>query len=121
MDDEMLLVDTQEIDQLTDRLSDLLRDSEEYKRYKDASERIRQDHDLYNRVNELRRNNYYLQNSGYGKMTQDEFMNISRLSRSLRENALVSEFLNAEVELARKIQSIARKLMRNIDFDIDFL
>lgn len=121
MDDEIMLADEQEIDHLTNRLSELLKESEEYRHYMDALNRIREQADLYNRVNELRRHNYYLQNSGYGKMTQDEYMEISQKSRSLRENPLVGEFLNAEIELARKIQDIARRLMKNINFDIDFL
>ena len=47
---------------------------------KDCLDRIKQDEELYNQVNVLRRNNFMVQNGLNGKMSYEEYHNTRHLS-----------------------------------------
>lgn len=120
MDDEYVLSEEAQINVLTNQLSEAILSSDEYRNYHRVEAEIRMQPELYAKVNELRRHNFSMQ-TGFGRMTNDEYLGLSSFSQNMHENPLVNEFLNAEVALARLIQDIMRKLVSNIEFDTDFL
>ena len=69
MYEEVLLDENKETDRLTRQLCEAIRNSDEFKRYHDCLDRIKQDEELYNQVNVLRRNNFMVQNGLNGKMS----------------------------------------------------
>lgn len=121
MYEEVLLDDNKETDRLTKQLCDAIRNSEEFKHYHECLERIKQNEELYNQVNILRRNNFMVQNGMNGKMSYEEYHNIYNFSRNARLNTLVNEFLDSEVGITRLMQGINYKLISAIEFDSDFL
>lgn len=121
MYEEVLLDDNKETDRLTKQLCEAIRNSEEFKHYHDCLERIKQNEELYNQVNILRRNNFMVQNGMNGKMSYEEYHNIYNFSRNARLNTLVNEFLDSEVGITRLMQGINYKLISAIEFDSDFL
>lgn len=121
MDDEIVLNEDRETDRIARQLSKAIVDSEEYCRYRQYLDQLRKDSELYAQVNELRRRNFALQNNGPGKISYEEFASISAESKRLRDNPVVLEFLNAEVEVGRMVQDIMRDIMSDIYFDSEFL
>ena len=112
--------DSDRVSRLADELGDAILSSGEYVHYHELEEKVKANPDLYSRINELRRSNHMLQN-GYGRMTNDEYQGLAKTSQALHEDDLANEFLDAEVDLARLIQQIMKKLTERICFDTDFL
>lgn len=111
----------EEIFRKTDELVEIIRNSEEYLKYHKNLSIIKQDGELYNRVNELRRRNFEIQNGDIPRLGYTEYDELSNLSNELRKNPVISEFLDSEIGLARMIQEIQRRLMSGIEFDGEFL
>lgn len=111
----------EETNRLANELSEAIVQSGEYVTYRQRLEELQKQPELYDQVNNLRRNNFQRQNGGGGRMTYEEYSAFMAESRRLRSNPLVNEFLDAEVGLGRLLQSINRIMMSKIDFDIDFI
>ena len=121
MDEEFEILQNRPTDILAEQLCEAIKASDEYKGYQELLKQIKEHHELYMEVNELRREHFRLQNSNGSTMSHEIYSNISSRSANLRENPLVNDFLNAEIGLGRLIQSINEKLMSGIEFDDDFL
>ncbi len=121
MDDEISLLENRDTDRLAIELSKAILNSEEYTLYMKCLEEIKSQPELYDRVNELRRQHFELQNSSRDKMSFDDFTRLSTMSRELRENTIVNDFLNAEIGFGRLMQEINRLIMKDVYFDNDFL
>lgn len=121
MDEEVLITDKTMVEEITDRLKEAILDSDVYKRYTKIYDEIKADEGLLRQVNELRRNNFFAQNGGSGRMSYDEYHNVYNATRQLRQNSLVNDFLDAELDLARMMQHINEEIMEAIKFDCDFL
>lgn len=102
-------------------LSKAISDSEEYTKYRECLEEIKKDSELYNRVNHLRRTNFEIQNGADGRLSYEEYTALSEESVSLRQNEVVSRFLDAEVGLGRLVQEVVNIVTESIDFDNEFL
>lgn len=121
MDEEIVLNDDTETDRIADELIKAILKSDEYLCYEKNLAVMKQNPELYSQVNELRRYNFMLQNSSAGKMSDEEYAELSNISKSNRQNPAVNDFLNAEVAIARLMQHLNRKITESIHFDIDFL
>ena len=121
MDEEVLITDKTMVEEITDRLKEAILDSDVYKRYTKIYDEIKADEGLLRQVNELRRNNFFAQNGGSGRMSYDEYHNVYNATRQLRQNSLVNDFLDAELDLARMMQHINEEIMEAIKFDCNFL
>ena len=121
MDEEVLITDKTMVEEITDRLKEAILDSDVYKRYTKIYDEIKADEGLLRQVNELRRNNFFAQNGGSGRMSYDEYHNVYNATRQLRQNSLVNDFLDAELDLARMMQHFNEEIMEAIKFDCDFL
>lgn len=108
-------------DELALELSRAIIQSEEYKEYRACLELIKQDEYLYNQVNELRRRHFTAQNGEGDRMSYEDYSSLSNQAAKLRENEIVSRFLDSETGLGRLIQDVNRNVMSCIEFDTDFL
>lgn len=121
MEDEFFLQEDRDTSRIARMLSKAIEDSVEYRKYRQYLDIVKRDPELYEQVNELRRRNFSLQNNGVGRISYEEFTNISAESKRLRDFPTVNEFLNAEIELGRMIQDISKEIMSGIYFDSEFL
>lgn len=111
----------QRIDQLKAQIADTIKESAEYKEYKRLEEIVSKDPNLKRSIDEFRRRNYEIQNSG---QVEDIFAAQEELNRQyadMRNQYMVNRYLLAEVCLCRMVQDICRTVVDAIDFDLDFL
>lgn len=110
-----------EVEQLTYKLSRAVMESDEYAGYVKAYKTLSQYPSLMRETNELRRNNFTLQNSDNYEGMFDRVEAFRRKYDELRKHKVVSDFLQAELCLSRMMQMIFNSISGSIDFDIDFL
>lgn len=106
------------LDESISNLIAALKDSPEYRKYQEMWEKIKQEPEKEQQVNEFRKRTYLLQNSRDPQV--DLFTEIDRLqqeSAPLRAQPDVTEYLAAELALCRMVQHINYRLMQEIDFD----
>lgn len=111
----------QRIDQLKAEIADTIKESAEYKEYKRLETIVNMDPNLKRSVDEFRRRNYEIQNSG---QVDDIFAAQEELNnqyKDMRNQYMVNRYLLAEVCLCRMVQDICRAVVDSIDFDLDFL
>lgn len=109
------------VDELAAQLAQAILDSEEYKNFQRCKAEISKNPQLYQAVNELRRHNFELQNSEGMSNMYDEVVKIYDRYAYVRTNIIANQFLRAEFGVCRMIQEIQRKLLEDMDFNVDFL
>ena len=94
-----------------------LKQSDVYLEYKRQLKRVRENPELYHRVNEYRNEGFALRNdpSEEGALARQEAY-VQRYQDILSQ-PVVEDFLAAELALCRKMQEIERTLVDGIDFD----
>lgn len=108
-----------QVDVCIEQLVAAVLESEEYKQYHEIKEKIRQNPEKEQAINEFRRRNFTLQKK---KDNIDLFREIECLEREfapLLKEALVKEYLDAELAFCRLIQKINWKLMERVEFDAE--
>ena len=104
-----------QVDEAVDALTEALMKSEVYLEYKKKLDEVKHFPQLKERIDEFRRRNFELQSRpDYAFDKMDEF---EREYRRFREDALVSDFLAAELALCRMIQNINNRLVEALDFE----
>ncbi|CDD56612.1 YlbF family regulator [[Bacteroides] pectinophilus] len=110
-----------EVERLTDELCRAIRTSREYAEYKEAYKILEQYPGLLRETNELRRQNFELQNSEDSDGMFDRVETFRKNYAELRKHQEVSDFLQAELCLARMVQSIGNAVTGCLDMNVDFL
>ena len=103
-----------EIDRLTEELLRAIRDSSIYKVYREREEDLKNDRELFERVNRFRGNNFYLQQNGGDLIRISE--QVARESKELRRISKVNAYLDAELDFCRLMQKICETLTDGIEF-----
>ncbi len=111
---------TSEIQAKAKELAELILNSEEYQNYIKSKEVLKADKELYNKVNELRRRNYFLQVEEDENSIYDEMCKMQNEFATIRQDNRVDKFLRDEVSLCRMIQQINKIVTKEIDFELDF-
>lgn len=109
-----------EFEVIARELSDILIESDIYKRYLRAKEELSRDAELMSKVMEYRKKNFYAQN-GTGDNRIEEIRRISGEYYETLSNNRVKEFLDAELILCRAIQGINNIIVDKLDLDVDFM
>lgn len=94
-----------------------MKESDEFCSYREAASELALYPIWKSRVQELRKKNYQLQNSG--KET-DLYVALERLQEEYKDiysNAVTANFLNAEVAVCRIIQQLNEELIDSLDFE----
>ena len=114
-------VDNSSIDTKTEELVQAILASEEYREYLECFAKIKEQPELYERVGDYRKRNFELQNMDVNDNMFDEVMRFQMENSAIRKNALVNQFLKAELSVCRMLQGITRTISDNVELDIDFL
>ena len=114
-------VDNSSIDIKTEELVQAILASEEYREYLECFAKIKEQPELYERVGDYRKRNFELQNMDVNGKMFDEVMRFQMENSAIRKNALVNQFLKAELYVCRMLQGITRTISDNVELDIDFL
>lgn len=109
------------IEEKARELAELIRNSQEYKNYLLCREVLKEDPQLYRRVNDFRRENFLLQMEGETGRLYDEMGRMQNEFAPVRRDIRVSGFLQYEHFLCRTLQRIDEILLEDLDFDMEFL
>ena len=111
----------QKINQLKAEIADTIKESTEYKEYKRLEAIVNMDPNLKRSIDEFRRQNFDIQNSG---KVDDIFAaqeDLNNRYADMRRQDMVNRYLLSEVCLCRMVQDICRTVVETIEFDVDFL
>ena len=100
-----------------EQLVDAIQSSDIYAEFKKKSEQVDQSGDLRTKINEYRAKTFALQNSEHTEDLLDRMEAHEREYEKFRENALVEEYLNAELAFCRMMQEIEVRLAEAVDFE----
>lgn len=103
------------LDRAVENLIGAIKDSEAYGKYMSALEAVKQQPELKQQIDEFRRENYVMQNTG--DMAFERIEQFEQAYSDFRENPLVSDFLAAELALCRQIQQINFNITEALNFE----
>lgn len=101
-------------------LREAILNSEEYQKHQKYMEALREDEDLYKRVNELRKKVFILQNGNNQYEQKQKLDGAATEFEMLRRDERVGDFLQHELDLCRLLQQINSLMYESIDLGIDF-
>lgn len=108
------------IDVQTDVLINEIKKSKEYNQYQRLQDDLKQDSELYGKMNEYRKKRFYMHvNEDSGILSESD--GIIAQFEDLIHNELVVEFLAAEQRYCKMVKRLNDKIMECLDIDIDFL
>ncbi len=103
------------LDQAVESLIGAIRESEAYGKYMLALAAVKEQPELKEKIDEFRRENYVMQNTG--DMAFERIEQFEQAYSDFRENPLVSDFLAAELALCRQIQQINFNITEALNFE----
>ncbi len=103
------------LDQAVESLIGAIRESEAYGKYMLALAAVKEQPKLKEKIDEFRRENYVMQNTG--DMAFERIEQFEQAYSDFRENPLVSDFLAAELALCRQIQQINFNITEALNFE----
>ncbi len=106
----------EKIDAQVEALAQCIKDSQIYRNYRIQVEKIEKQPGLLDQINEFRRKNFELQSVEPSENMLDKIDAFNKEYESFRESPLVSDFLQAELDLCRLMQRIQVRLTEAIDF-----
>ncbi len=98
-------------------LNQMLKDSEEYRKYVIARKNLRSNKDLYNRLKELKKINSDIHNYS-GDNRFDDLIRMIHDYDDFLHNSVVSDFLRAESRLSELVQEMYSEIAKDIYFDL---
>lgn len=104
-----------DLDQAVENMIAALRESKVYRTYQEALAVVKQQPELKHEIDEYRKKNYLMQNSG--DMAFESIEQFEREYSDFRENPLVADFLAAELALCRMVQQINLHITDKLDFE----
>ncbi|MBQ8527113.1 MAG: YlbF family regulator [Lachnospiraceae bacterium] len=96
-----------------------LKETKVYREYEEQKNRISQQPELKQRVDDFRRRNYEIQTSNYSDHLFDEMERFQKESEHLRDIPAVHDFLAAELALCRMIQRVTTTIVEAVSEDFD--
>lgn len=103
------------IDYATDEFISAILESEPYLNYRNELEKVKRVPGLKAQLDDFRKRNYEFQTS-----VDNDFGKLDRFEKeyeSIRENPLVMDFLEAEIDLCRMMQRINTRIVAGLDFE----
>lgn len=103
------------LDQAVEAMIAAIKESEQYCKYLSALAAVKQQPGLKQQIDEFRRKNYVMQNTG--DMAFESIEQFEQEYSDFRENPLVSDFLASELALCRQIQQINFNVTEALNFE----
>lgn len=97
-------------------LVDTIKNTDEYKEFQFQKDKIAQFPELKARINEFRKKNYELQNSGQSANLMEDAERLQMENADLFENPLSADFLQAELDFCRMMQDVNACITDGIEF-----
>lgn len=97
----------------------MIQNSAEYQKYDSCRHILKEDEELYRKVNEFRKKNFEFQTGGSAENGQAD--RLAEAYADVLGQKAVMEYMNAELILCRKLQEIYGLLVGDLEFDLDFL
>lgn len=94
--------------------------SEQYREYRDAMYKVKNDEFLMVRINDYRRKYFEIQCVGQGNR-KSEIDRLYNEFQDVLENGDAKRFLDAEMTLCRMLQKISTTVLSDLEMDMDFL
>ena len=96
-----------------------LKKTQVYREYEEQLNRISEQPELKQRVDDYRCRNYEIQTRAYSENIFDEVERFQKESEHLRDIPLVDDFLSAELALCRMIQKVTTTIVEAVSEDFD--
>lgn len=109
----------EKITKCTEELVAVIKTSDAYTKFTAAKEKLKEQPELYGKVNRFRKQNYVLQNSADDVDWLDKLKAFEKDNEELRRSADVENFLRSELEICRMMQRINVALVQEIDLCIE--
>lgn len=94
--------------------------SEEYQNHQKYIQILREDPELYKRVNELRKKTFILQNGNNQHEQKHRLEEAVSEFELLRKDGRVEDFLQHELDFCRLLQQVNRVIYDSIDLGVEF-
>lgn len=98
-----------------------IKQSEEYRGYRDALDRVKSNQELYQAMNDFRRRNYELQSYDDGINRYQEIHNLGLEYEQVLRNPIVNTFLVAEQMLSRKMTEMYEIIADGLEMDYSYM
>lgn len=105
------------IDSAVAELIAAIRESEQYLEYQREKEKINRFPELKRQVTEYRLKNYRLQSMTNDKELFHKIEEFEQENETFRENPIVADFLAAELDFCRMMQSVNIRITEALDFE----
>ncbi|MCD8365173.1 MAG: YlbF family regulator [Clostridiales bacterium] len=107
----------QTIKESLDGMIEVLKESEEFHRYRETRRKVSDDPVKEKRLMEFRRKNYLLQNSDQSVDLFTESDRLMKEYQDLYQDPVVRDFMDAEVAVCKIVQTVNRELITCLEFD----
>lgn len=94
-----------------------IRSTKEYKTYEYQKEKVKMFPEIKERLDEYRKGNYELQSLNQGDDLLEKLENFQNCYEEFLENPLVTDFLQAELDFCRLMQTINVIVTEALDFE----
>ncbi len=101
-------------------LREAILNSEEYQNHQKYIQILREDPELYRRVNELRKITFILQNGNNHQEQRQRLEEAEAEFERLRQDGRVNDFLQHELDLCRLLQQVNGMIYNSIDLGVEF-
>lgn len=95
----------------------VIKETEVYKKYREQLEKLKEDPQQFERVNEFRRRNFEIQNTTQKDELFDKMNAFEEEFEKFRENSLVDDFLRAELAFCRMMQEVNLYITEAVNFE----
>lgn len=109
-----------ELEKKAEEIAEMLVNSDVYKTFVEAKNKLAEKQDILKKVNEYRRKNFEIQN-GTADNKAEQLRNLENEYKEILRNTEARNFLNAELILCRNIKKINEIIIDKIDMNMDFL
>lgn len=106
-----------EFDSTVESLITVIHNTKEYQAFLREKEKVARFPELKQKINEYRLKNYELQNSTNDDELFDKMEEFDREYEEFRDDPLVSDFLEAELDFCRMMQDMNLRITAALDFD----
>ena len=106
-----------EIEKEVDNFIEVIKMSKPFIEYHKQLDRLKADEALKRQVDEYRREIYDIQNSEGDIVDDQRLESFTNKYAELVENPLVSDFLDAEVDICKMLQYITDRVVESVEFE----
>lgn len=105
------------IEEDLEKFVEKLKETPEYKLYREKAEQVHQNEELKARLDEYRQMNYCLQQEMDPYVVEQKTAELERFNEEIIKDSLASDFLDAETAFCRLMQDVSVAIFSSLDFE----